>query len=88
MAENSLCFKCKSEKVMPKAHIMDRGDYSVDAGSLSLVVYENPEALIFKGTHEGQLYARVCGECGYTELFLENPKELYEIYQNTKNKES
>ncbi len=87
MAENITCPKCKSEKVVPQARVMDRGHYSGDAGNLTLVVYENPEALIFKGTHEGALYARVCGECGYTELFLENPEELYEIYQNAKGKE-
>lgn len=55
---------------------------------LTLVIYENPDALIFKGSHEGTLYARVCGECGYTELFLDNPRELYEIYQNRKDNEA
>jgi hypothetical protein len=54
---------------------------------LTLVVYENPDALLFKGSNEGTLQARVCGECGYLELFLENPSELYETYRNSKGTE-
>lgn len=82
MTETTACVKCKSEKIVPAARIMDRGHYSGDAGNLSLVVYEDPDALLFKGSHEGSLFGRVCGECGYTELYLENPQELYEIYQD------
>jgi predicted nucleic-acid-binding Zn-ribbon protein len=88
MTDITACSKCKSEKIVPTARVMDRGHYSGDAGNLTLVIYEKPDALIFKGSHKGALSARVCGECGYTELFLDNPRELYEIYQNAKNKES
>lgn len=59
---------------------MDRGHYSGDAGDLNLVVYANPDAMIFKGGLNSSLYARVCGDCGYTELFVENPAELYDVY--------
>ena len=87
MDQPAACSKCKSEKVVPKARVMDRGHYSGDAGNLALVVYENPDALIFKGSHKGELYARVCGDCGYTEMYLENPQELYEIYKSTQTGE-
>ena len=88
MTATTVCPKCKSEKVVPAARVMDRGHYSADAGNLTLVIYENPDALIFRGSHEGTLWARVCGECGYTELFLENPGELYEKYQRAREQES
>ncbi len=87
MTETDVCAKCRSAQVMPKVRIMDRGHYSGDAGDLTLVLYEDPEALIFKGTHEGSLSARVCGACGYVELFLQNPQELYAVYQDAKNKQ-
>jgi hypothetical protein len=32
--------------------------------------YENPKALIFKGTHTGTLTAYICGQCGYTEMYI------------------
>jgi hypothetical protein len=64
---------------------MDRGHYSGDAGDLTAVTYESPDALFFKGAHKGSLYAKVCGACGYAELYVENHRELYETQ---KRKES
>jgi predicted nucleic-acid-binding Zn-ribbon protein len=87
MAEAIACAKCKSEKVVPKVRIMDRGHYSGDAGNLTLVIYENPEAFLFKGSHEGTLYAQVCGDCGYTELYLDDPSKIYDIYESQQEKE-
>ena len=84
--EANTCPKCSSKKIVPRVRVMDRGHYSGDAGDLALVIYENPEALIFKGTHEGALYAQVCGECGYTELYLDNPQELYSKYKDMESK--
>jgi hypothetical protein len=80
MAEVLVCAKCQSEKIIPSARVMDRGDYSADAGNLTLVVDENPEALVFKGSHKSELYARVCGDCGFSELYVEDPQELYQVY--------
>lgn len=76
-AEN--CSRCDSPKVIPRARIIDRGDYNVHA-DLTVHVYENPEAIIFKGTNQGALHARICGECGYVETYIDNPGELYAAY--------
>jgi hypothetical protein len=43
-------------------------------------VEQNPKALIFKETMSGAVHARVCGDCGYTELHTSNHRELYEAY--------
>ena len=51
---------------------------------MSVVSYEDPNALVFKGAKRTALYARVCGECGYAELYVENPREVYELYRNEK----
>ena len=81
--ETTRCAKCQSEKVAPNVRIMDRGHYSGDAGDLSVVTYEDPDALLFKGTKRTALYARICGDCGYTELYVENPREVYERYSGS-----
>jgi hypothetical protein len=60
---------------------MDRGDYNQDAGNLSTVVYAEPTALIFKGKQRHELSARVCGSCGFTELYLSDPYGFYETYR-------
>jgi ribosomal protein S27AE len=85
--KHNACAKCGSERIVPSARILDRLHHSGAAGNLTLVVYESPDALIFKGAHDSDLFARVCGDCGYTELFVENPADLYEVYVNSLNDE-
>jgi hypothetical protein len=73
------CAKCGSEKIVPLASVLDQGRGSDQ--TLQAYVYSNPEAWVFKGTVYTRLQAQICGECGYTELFAENPAELYEAYR-------
>jgi hypothetical protein len=49
-------------------------------GDLKVVIYGNPEALIFKNRLYGKLTADICGDCGHVELRVENPEELYDHY--------
>jgi hypothetical protein len=84
MAQTENCAKCKSPKVIPRARIIDRADYNLNT-DLTIHVYENPEALIFKGASEGILRAQICGECGYVETYVENPEELYAAYLRVKS---
>jgi predicted nucleic-acid-binding Zn-ribbon protein len=81
MASPTTCSKCRSTKMISKVHIRDYGDH-MSNNQLSVEIYEDPKALIFKGTHEGALNAWICGDCGFTELYVENPQELYSIYLN------
>lgn len=78
--ETLQCTKCKSEKMIPRVRVMDRGHGSGDAGDLSVVTYKTPYAFFFQGAEKMPLYARACGQCGYVELYAENPRELYERY--------
>ena len=78
------CSKCQSDKLIPNVHIRDYGDYNSN-NQLSVEIYEKPDAWILKGTYEGPLNAWVCGNCGYTELYVENPHELYSKYQEIKS---
>jgi ribosomal protein S27AE len=71
------CPRCQSEKIIPDVQIIDRAGHVIRLG---VKVFEHPEALVFKGTHAADLRARVCGECGYVESYVENPQELYSAY--------
>lgn len=73
------CAKCGSEKVVPLASIADQGQYS--DGYLKAFVFSNPDAWVFKGKVFARLEARICGECGHTELIARNARELYEAYR-------
>jgi ribosomal protein S27AE len=83
---NLKCSKCGSEKIIPFATMLDRGQGS--PGTLeALVGYSNPEAWIFKGSITATLKAQICGECGYTELIADNPAYLYSEYLRGKSQE-
>jgi hypothetical protein len=70
------CANCGSEHVVPNVTI--HGEHT-----LKLVVMADPQALLFKGWESTELTARVCGDCGYTQLFAKNPKLIYSVYQQS-----
>jgi hypothetical protein len=66
------CPKCGSHEVIPSVEVMDRSDSGVQ--SLSLLIAEKPQAAIFRGWRKFPLSARVCPACGYTELYVSDPR--------------
>lgn len=77
------CIKCGSEKIVPLVNVQDQGDNS-DGALRAFIGYTNPEAWVFKGAVYARLKARICGDCGFTELYAENPEEIHEAYLKTK----
>jgi ribosomal protein S27AE len=69
------CPKCSSSVVIEGGRIFDHFQGAVKS-DLAVTVYERPEAWLFKGAVATSLRAWVCGSCGYTELYVENPKTL------------
>jgi hypothetical protein len=79
MSSERACPKCGSVEVIPHVRIVAQ----THRGKTDLLVevYEHPGALLFKGTHAGALTARICGMCGFAELFVSNPQELLAAYR-------
>lgn len=73
------CPWCGSANMMWGVTVCDQGEHS--DGSLNVVVYGDPSALMFKDRLYGTLKADICGECGHVELKVSNPKELYRHYR-------
>lgn len=82
MSNIEKCPKCESRKIIPKVRIIDRVDYNLPAGDLTVHIYENPDGFL-KYTHPGALKAWICGDCGYVETYVDNPGELYATYQRS-----
>ena len=72
---NTNCPKCGSSVVIPNVRIIDHGDNNQSL-DLSATVYSNPKAWVLKGAITQRFRARVCGDCGYTEFYVENPQTL------------
>ena len=76
---DTTCTKCGSDKMMPNIEVLDRAHSGTMR--LSVVVYGNPDAVIFKERGWAEIRANICGECGHTELSVANPQALYRHYE-------
>ena len=81
MTLDNSCPKCGSTRIIPRARVVDRGHFNQEVRDLTLVVYVKPDALLFKQPHREALHARVCGDCGFTELYLDGARDFYESYE-------
>ena len=77
------CTKCGSDKIMSNVKIVDEG-MAGDNHDTSIEFNKNPNAWILKGKQKGTLLANVCGQCGYVELSVVNPKELWDLYKKNR----
>ncbi len=78
------CPRCKSEKIIPDARVLDRDGQYAD-GNLSVQVCGNPDAWIFKDAHQVELRATICCQCGYTELTSQGDLEkLWQLFSAQK----
>ena len=68
-----VCPNCRSRSIIPNAD-------AVETNSLSIRIYERPDLTLRRERHY-PLKAWVCTECGYTQLYVNQPKELAESYQ-------
>ena len=82
MTNHDRCLKCGSDKQIPGVHV--HGGFH--ARSLKVEIVENPEAWLDKGVHEDVLTATVCGQCGFTELYVKNPAELVKAYRQKRSR--
>ena len=72
----TVCPKCNSSKVIPKVDVIARGS----GRHITALVVANPKAILFPGANLSNLSARICGDCGFTEIYAENPQILYGAY--------
>ena len=73
--KNGVCPKCGCTVVIQGVRILDYG-HAHHTRDLSVAVDAKPDAWLFKGRVTGELWACVCGACGFTELYATNLNEL------------
>lgn len=67
------CPNCRSERIIPNTD-------AVETGNLAIRIYEQP-GVSLRGARHYPLKAWVCAECGYTQLYVNQPGELAASYQ-------
>lgn len=78
------CARCGSGKLIPDVPLLDHygavGEFSDQA---TVEVQAKPNAWFSKKGVSSKLSALICGECGFVELRVSNPQQLYEAYQRS-----
>lgn len=73
------CTRCGSDEVMPRVRVVERAEDGA-RHDLKVEVQRRPNAVFFKRPQRNDLTARVCGVCGYAELYVDAPGALYAAY--------
>lgn len=74
------CAKCGSEATIDGVRILERhGDIGEHKADLSAVAYNDPGAVFLKGEVATPIVGRVCGDCGYLELYVVDPGALLAV---------
>jgi len=68
---------------MDDVRIVDRG-HGDSKKDLSVHI-QKTDNRFFNKFEKGQLKAQICGSCGFVELSVGNPHELWEAYLKTKS---
>jgi len=74
------CPKCGSPDIIPNVVIPDHYELGM-ANEMIMRISENPSAWIFKGTQKSTMRAWICGECGFVEMYVTQPRVLWEAWQ-------
>jgi predicted nucleic-acid-binding Zn-ribbon protein len=77
------CAKCGSTRIIPRARVTEMAPHTHEV-SVRVGVTERPEALVFKRDKHVNTYAKVCGDCGYAELYVDDPSALYDSYMKSR----
>ncbi len=85
MPTHNECPKCGSTNIVPKQKVVS-AEGTVDS---RLIVRLREKAGTWRiKHHDHPISARVCGDCGYTELYTAKAKDLSETYQRLQQAQS
>lgn len=77
------CSRCGSNKIIPPVPLSAPfGDLGTPVRT-QVQVSSAPQAWWFKDIGIGELFVRICGECGYADLQVSNYRKLYEKFERS-----
>lgn len=85
MTAHNECPKCGSSNIVPKQKIVS-AEGTVDSRMI-IRLREKTGTWRIKH-HDHSIVARICGDCGYTELYTAKAKELSDVYQRLQQTQS
>ncbi len=82
MPETSItptCLKCGADAMIPGVRVIDRGESNARSPT-ELGIQTKPDAMLFKGEVRVTAIARVCGDCGFVEMYATRPGALWDAH--------
>ena len=73
----STCGRCGSDRIVSDARVEDRVTADRRAPLDVMIGYRKASMLQPEKAQRFPLTARICGSCGYTELYVVNPDRLW-----------
>lgn len=64
--------------MIPRAMVVD--SYEGGKRHIQVRVDADPAAMVFKKSVHSPVHAWICGQCGYIELYADDPAELYKAF--------
>lgn len=74
------CPECGSERIIKAVALVIKN--AALEGDVRAAVYEKPNALILKQSVDTDVRAEACGDCGFLQPYLADPKRLWFAYQS------
>jgi len=60
--------------------VVDKVSVAGAEQNFTVRVDSDPTAMMFKKSTRSDVHAWICGQCGYIELYADNPGELYQAF--------
>jgi formate-dependent nitrite reductase cytochrome c552 subunit len=60
--------------------VVDKVSVAGAEQNFTVRVDSDPTAMMFKKSTRSDVHAWICGQCGYMELYADNPGELYQAF--------
>ncbi len=72
--KDGICPRCNSQEIVPHVDAVEKGD------GLAIRIYERPDVTL-RGIRYFPLKAWICANCGYTELYINDPQDLAQAHR-------
>ena len=74
------CLKCGSDSMIPDARLIDSDANSGTRKTTEVGLATKPDAILLKGEVRTGTHAVVCGDCGFVELYADDPATLWDAH--------
>ena len=75
------CGKCASDQIIHGAYLESTRESRIVVGTRL-----HPDHGPLERSVSTRVYACVCGSCGFVELYANQPRELYDVYQKASHR--